>query len=98
MTSQHQDDNVAHPVIQTVIRMRTTLDLDPSVVAAARQLAAHRSISLGKAVSELALRGLRAERAVQAGRNGFPVFAVAPDSPPITGEHVQRLLDDETDR
>lgn len=38
--------------------MRTTLDLDESVLAAARSLASARHISLGAAVSELARRGL----------------------------------------
>jgi hypothetical protein len=98
MTSPHQDASITHPVSHAVIRMRTTLDLDPSVLAAARQLATHQSISLGKAVSELALRGLRAERAVKSGRNGFPLFAVAPDSAPITGEDVARILDEDIDR
>ena len=38
--------------------MRTTLDIDDTVLAAARSLARSRSISLGAAVSELARRGL----------------------------------------
>jgi hypothetical protein len=38
--------------------LRTTVDLDPEILSAARQLAAARSISLGKALSELARRGL----------------------------------------
>ena len=40
--------------------MRTTLDLDDTVLAAARSLARSRRISLGDAVSELARRGLLA--------------------------------------
>ncbi len=39
--------------------MRTTLDLDETVLAAARSLARARGCSLGSAVSELAMRGLR---------------------------------------
>lgn len=38
--------------------MRTTLELDDTVVSAARSLARARGISLGAAVSELARRGL----------------------------------------
>ncbi|MBK8867532.1 MAG: hypothetical protein V9G15_13710 [Dermatophilaceae bacterium] len=38
--------------------MRTTLDLDDLVLAAARSLARARGTSLGEAVSELARRGL----------------------------------------
>ena len=39
--------------------MRTTLEIDDNVLRAARALSAQRDISLGAAVSELALRGLR---------------------------------------
>lgn len=38
--------------------MRTTLDIDDTVLAAAKSLARSKGISLGRAVSELALRGL----------------------------------------
>lgn len=38
--------------------MRTTLDLDEAVLAAARSLATAQKMSLGAAVSELARRGL----------------------------------------
>ncbi|MGH3320821.1 MAG: hypothetical protein ACRDN9_11675 [Streptosporangiaceae bacterium] len=41
--------------------MRTTLDLDDRVLAAAKSRAHVRGISLGKAVSELALEGYEAE-------------------------------------
>jgi hypothetical protein len=54
--------------------MRTTLDLDDRVLAAARALAHSRRISMGRAVSELALRGLdQADSA--ATDSGFPVLA-----------------------
>jgi len=43
-----------------MLGMRTTLDLDDTVLAAARSLARSRRISLGDAVSELARRGLLA--------------------------------------
>lgn len=54
--------------------MRTTLDLSPTALEAARQLATHRAQSLGTVVSELILKGLRAETPV-ARKGGFPVFA-----------------------
>lgn len=53
--------------------MRTTLDIDPAVLSAARAKAAAQGISLGAAVSELALAGL-APRAEHAERSGFPVL------------------------
>ena len=54
--------------------MRTTLDLSPGALEAARQLATHRGQSLGTVISALILKGLRAD--APAGQaNGFPVFA-----------------------
>lgn len=69
--------------------MRTTLDLDPEILSAARQIAAARSISIGKAVSELARRGLEV-RARRATRRGFPVFQVPKHARPLTMEDVRR--------
>ena len=54
--------------------MRTTLDLSPTALEAARQLATHRAQSLGTVVSELILKGLRAETPI-AHKGGVPVFA-----------------------
>ena len=77
--------------------MRTTLDLDPSVLEAARQFATHRSISLGKAISELALKGLRASPVAAPMSTGrFPVFATRADAPVLTLEDVKLHLDDAT--
>lgn len=74
--------------------MRTTLDIDAAALEAARQLAAHRSQSLGTVVSELILKGLQAERRVST-RSGFPVFRAAPGARPITLEDVKRAEDEE---
>lgn len=72
--------------------MRTTLDLDATALEAVRQLAAHRAQSIGAVVSELILKGLRAE--VPATRRaGFPVFA-APAGKTITPDDVQRAEDE----
>ncbi|KAF1046738.1 hypothetical protein [Xylophilus sp.] len=80
--------------------MRTTLDLDPVVLNAARQFAAHRAVSLGRAVSELVLRGLNqpdgpGKDAAGDGDDALPTFYSSPGSPVITLEDVKRLLDDE---
>lgn len=74
--------------------MRTTLDLDESVLVAARALARDESISLGAAVSELARRGLRAVTSPTVARGGFPVLADS-EGPPITLELVNRHRDGE---
>jgi hypothetical protein len=76
------------------VLMRTTLDLDDAVLAAARSLARDESISLGAAVSELARRGLRAGATVTSRRSGFPVIEAAPDTV-VTLELVNRYRDDD---
>lgn len=72
--------------------MRTTLDLDDEVLSAARALAAQRDISLGAAVSELALRGLRPRAISTVG--GFPLRAPLNPTHVITDELVQAHRDD----
>jgi hypothetical protein len=72
--------------------MRTTLELDDVVLAAARALARDESISLGAAVSQLARRGLESLTVVTTARQGFPVLP-ASDGPPITLELVNRHRD-----
>jgi hypothetical protein len=81
----------SHQLI-TVHTMRTTLDLDSTALEAARQLARHRTQSLGKVVSELILKGLQAD-APTGRKSGFPVFS-ANRAKPITLEDIQRAEDD----
>ena len=79
--------------------MRTTLDLDPAVLSAARAKAKAEGISLGRAASELALSGLRRPHYDQASRSGFPVLrGVAGHT--VTDELVAEYRDDDpsTDR
>jgi hypothetical protein len=73
--------------------MRTTLSIDPEVLSAAKKIAAARSSSLGKVISELARRGLEARSKVGS-RHGFPVFEVPPDAPALTPEQVREDEDE----
>lgn len=73
--------------------MRTTLDLDDDVMAAARELAAEERRSLGAVISELARRGLTPARVEV--QDGLPVIRVPAGSPPITPEMVKRALDED---
>lgn len=73
--------------------MRTTLDIDDAALEAARQIASHRSQSLGTIVSELILKGLQAERRVPK-RGGFPVFPARSGAKPITLEDVKQAEDE----
>ena len=73
--------------------MRTTLTLDADVYQAARSIARERGESMGAVLSALAREALRPrEPAVRA--DGFPVFDVAPDAPPLTSEMVRDALED----
>jgi hypothetical protein len=70
--------------------VRTTLDIDDGVLAAARAIAEEENRSLGSVISELARRAL-----VSAPRTagGFPTFDVPADAPAITADMVDRGLD-----
>ena len=73
--------------------MRTTLNLDEDVVAAARELAVGGRRSLGSVISELARRGLTPARIEADGE--LPVIRVPAGAPPITPEMVRRALDED---
>lgn len=66
--------------------MRTTLDIDDDVLSAARTLAQETGTSIGRALSELARRGLQPRS--PATRGDLPTFDVAADAAPITPEMV----------
>lgn len=73
--------------------MRTTLEIDDSVIVAAKAIARDEGVSLGNAISKLALRGLSAGPSAVT-TSGFPVFAAAPGAPPITLDVVNEHRDD----
>jgi hypothetical protein len=73
--------------------VRTTLNIDDDVVAAARELATGEHRSLGSVISELARRGLTPARVEAA--NGLPVIRVPAGAPAITPEMVRRALDED---
>lgn len=73
--------------------VRTTVTIDDDVLAAARDLARRKSMSLGAAISELARRGFDYPPAVRDERKPG-VFRVDPNARPITSEDVYKGLDD----
>jgi hypothetical protein len=73
--------------------MRTTLDIDDSLLALARVRALDKGISIGAAVSEMMRRGLEVPR--RRSRRGFPVFDLPADTPVITSEMVAQYRDDD---
>ncbi len=70
--------------------VRTTLSLDDDTLLLAKAYAESRALSLGRAVSDLVRRGLASERPFRM-VDGFPVFDLPPDTPPVTTEHVRDL-------
>jgi hypothetical protein len=74
--------------------MRTTLELDDDLLAAARQLAQERGLTLGRIISELAWQSLAAV-APPKYRNGVEIFVTKPGDPIIDMEIVNRLRDEE---
>lgn len=74
--------------------MRTTLQLDEDVLAAARALAAQQGRTLGEVVSELARKGLAPVAAAPQFRNGIRLMPVRADARPTPLEEVNRLRDE----
>lgn len=75
--------------------MRITLDIDEDVLDEARQIAAVRSTTAGKVLSELARRALTAGKEQPAVLNGVPLLPPRPGARPVTLEDVDRLCDGE---
>ncbi len=81
--------------------MRTTLDIDDDVLAAAKELAKAKNTTAGEIISDLARKALTAPtttaQATGPGgailKNGWYVLP-SRGGPPVTSELVQRLLDE----
>lgn len=73
--------------------VRTTLEIDDDVIAAAKELAGIEGRSLGSVVSDLIRRGLAPAKVDSDG--AIPVIRVPAGSPPITPEMVRRGLDED---
>lgn len=74
--------------------MRTTLQLDEDVLAAARALAARQGRTLGEVVSALARKGLAPAADVPRYRNGIRLMPVRSDARPTSLEEVNQLRDE----
>jgi hypothetical protein len=75
--------------------MRTTLDIEDDVLAAAKELAERRKTTIGRVVSELARQALtRPTDVPSAERNGFRVLPKRGGV--VTRELVARLVEDES--
>jgi hypothetical protein len=76
--------------------MRTTLDIDDDVLAAAKELASGQKTTAGKVISDLVRKALtEPSRKKVRYRNGFPVFPRR-KGPLVTPELVDRLANEES--
>ena len=80
--------------------MRTTLDIDPDILAAAKAIARKERSSAGRVISELARLSLTSSRSNDSNqlsepavRYGVPV--IAPGKKPVTHAFVDELMDQE---
>jgi hypothetical protein len=74
--------------------MRTTLDIEPDILQAAKEIARYEKTTAGAVISRLARKGLcpsaTPEKKI---RNGIPVFPATGHV--VTLEHVRRIMDEE---
>lgn len=75
--------------------MRTTLDIDDAVLAAAKEIARTRGETTGMVISELARKGLQHDRHARRHHATFPVFDVPADAEALTFQSVEAIIDNE---
>jgi hypothetical protein len=75
--------------------MRTTLDIDDAVLAAAKEIARSRGETTGTVISELARKGLQPDRRARQHPTSFPVFDVPADAEALTCQSVEAIIDNE---
>ncbi len=82
--------DITYPVLTSLARMRTTINLDDEVLESVSRYAKSRSVSLGRAVSDLVRKGLETRRPTRL-VNGLQVFDLPGDSPKVTCRKVREL-------
>jgi hypothetical protein len=75
--------------------MRTTITIEDDAFVAAQSYARARALKLGQAVSELIRRG-SAEKLPLKQVKGVWIFDLPPDTPLVTAQQVQQMLDEST--
>lgn len=74
--------------------MRTTLDIDPDILAAAKEIAERERSTAGAVISNLARKALAAPASRKGrSRNGIPLLPAKGQL--VTLKHVERLMDEE---
>lgn len=75
--------------------MRTTVTIDDDVLAAAKQFADARGLTVGEALSQLARATLTERRRHDGTRNGIVLLPTNPDAKSVTLDDVNDLRDDQ---
>jgi hypothetical protein len=76
--------------------VRTTLEIDDDVMEAAKRLARLKNQGVGRALSDLARRGLLAEASPPVEvRDGIPMWTHRAGAVPVTSELIRNLADEE---
>jgi hypothetical protein len=79
--------------------MRTTLDIDPDVLHAAKELATKDKSTAGRVISEMFRRGIQQLRTPNSTdqehvvKNGIPLMPSRGEL--VTSEHIRRIMDEE---
>ena len=73
--------------------LRTTLNIDDDVLAAAKGLAARQDKSIGEVISALTRQALKPTNTRRQVRNGVPLLAVRAGAAPVTPELENQLRD-----
>jgi hypothetical protein len=79
--------------MRDAIRMRTTLDLDEDILAAAKEMADYRGTTAGRVISELVRKALQASSESLPIRNGVPLLPRRADGRRVTMTLVNELRD-----
>ena len=77
------------------VAVRTTVNVDDDVLDAAKSIARAEGRGVGAVISELARRGLAPTATRVSAEDGFPIFSVPADAPPITDAMVRAALDED---
>lgn len=78
--------------------MRTTLDIEPDILLAAKEIAAAERTTAGAIISKLARAGINASFTAahsQEARQRNGIEMLPPRNEPVTLQHVQKLMDAE---
>ena len=75
--------------------MRTALDIDDEILMTVKQIAQQRKTTAGSVVSSLLRESLEPKSFAIEYRDGVPVLPRRPNSPVVTTELVNRLLNED---